>query len=72
MSANPENFMPRFKIDDRVTVSFPGIFRDEEGFVKQVIGHHGDHVYRYRVRFANGKSSTFFEFELKESGAERP
>jgi len=70
MSANLRNSLPRFQIDDRVTVSFPGMFRDQEGFVKQVIGHKGDYVYRYRVRFADGKSAVFFEFELKEPAAE--
>jgi len=39
--------------------------------VKQVIGHKGDYVYRYRVRFADGKTAIFFEFELTASEADR-
>ena len=71
MSANSQTFITHFQVDDRVTVAFPGMFRDQEGFVKQVIGHKGDYVYRYRVRFADGKTAIFFEFELTASEADR-
>ena len=66
MSANPETFIPRLHVDDRVTVTFPGMFRGKDGCVIQVTGHRGDHVYRYRVRFADGQTAMFFEFELRK------
>ena len=52
-----------------MTVAFPGMFHGKEGCVIQVIEHKGDHVYRYRVRFADEKTAMFFEFELRKAAA---
>ena len=68
----PENFIsasrptgPRFKVGDRVTVVTPGIHRDKHGIVVETIQPKaGDFVYRYRVRFQDGSSGSFFGFEL--------
>ena len=69
MSANSQTFIAHFQVDDRVTVAFPGMFHGKEGCVIQVIEHKGDHVYRYRVRFADEKTAMFFEFELRKAAA---
>ena len=56
---------PRFVLGDRVVVVGPGIYRDKWGFVMEVNEGSGDFVYRYRVRFKDGTSGTFFGFELE-------
>ena len=55
---------PRFKIGDGVVITGPGLHRDKYGFVMEIVEPSGDFVYRYRVRFADGTSATFFGFEL--------
>jgi len=56
----------RFKVGDPVVVTGPGVHRNKNGFVMQVIEPSaGDFVYRYRVRFPDGTSVTFFGFELE-------
>ena len=57
---------PRFKAGDHIAVTGPGIHRDKDGLVIEIIEpRSGDLVYRYRVRFADGKLATFFGFELE-------
>ena len=62
-ASNPRN--PQFKVSDPVIVVGPGVSLDKAGFVMEVIKPTtGDFVYRYRVRFTDGASATFFGFEL--------
>lgn len=57
----------RYKVGDPVVVTGPGLHREKHGFVMEVIEPStGDFVYRYRVRFPDGTSVTFFGFELKD------
>jgi hypothetical protein len=57
----------RFKVGDPVIITGPGLHRGKHGFIMQVIEPSaGDFVYRYRVRFPDGTSVTFFGFELKD------
>jgi len=56
--------VPRFKIGDGVVIICPGTYHYKYGFVMEIVEPSGDFVYRYRVRFADGTSSTFFGFEL--------
>jgi hypothetical protein len=65
MSSNPNDAAPRFQIGDVVRVTLAGPYRDKQGIITQIIGHNGDYVYRYRVRFADGNAATMFGFELK-------
>jgi hypothetical protein len=56
---------PKFKAGDTVIVTGPGHYRDKEGVVTGVIKPTaGDNVHRYRVRFSDRTSATFFGFEL--------
>jgi hypothetical protein len=55
---------PQFRVDDKVIVVSPVSDKGKQGLVIQVIGHTGDFVYRYDVRFADGTSKRFFGFEI--------
>ena len=57
---------PRFNLGNRVIVTVPGVHRDRNGVVVEVIQPSSGDVYRYRVRFTDGTDTTFFGFELKE------
>jgi hypothetical protein len=56
---------PRFVLDEQVVVIGLGEHRDRHGVVTEVLQPRaGDFVYRYRIRFTDGTSATFFGFEL--------
>jgi len=61
MMANPDN-MPRFRVTDRVTVTVPCSYRGKQGLVELV--QQRNHHCRYRVRFPDGNTAIFAEFEL--------
>ena len=64
--SKPSQPKPRFTVGDQIVVTSPGIHRDKDGLVIEVIEpRSGDLVYRYRVRFTDGKATTFFGFELE-------
>lgn len=58
----------RFKQGDRVRVIRPGadLYPDTTGIVASVTS--ADNVYRYVVEFQDGRSETFFGFELRPEG----
>lgn len=59
---------PRFQVGDQVQAIGPGnAHRGKRGVVVEVIGPAADLVYRYRVRFLDGTSETFFGFELQSA-----
>jgi hypothetical protein len=65
MTTSFESRKPRFTIGEKVRVIGPGLHRDKHGLITEVVNPSaGDFVYRYRVRFANSLSATFFGFEL--------
>ena len=68
MTKSFQSRKPRFKMGDHVRVIGPGLYRDKNGFVIEIVEPStGDFVYRYRVRFTDdGASATFFGFELEE------
>jgi hypothetical protein len=56
----------RFHVGDQVKAVGPSARRrDESGYVTEIVGPPGDAIYRYRVRFSDGTSETFFGFELE-------
>jgi hypothetical protein len=55
---------PQFKIGDRIIVIGPGANKGKQGVVVQVIGHTGDYVYRYDIRFDDSTSGRCFGFEI--------
>jgi hypothetical protein len=55
---------PQFKVGDHVIVIGPGIDKGKEGVVIEVIGHTGDFVYRYSIRFSEGTTRRYFGFEI--------
>ena len=57
--------VPQFKEGDKVIVVSPGIEKGEHGVVIQVVGHVGDYVFRYDVRFADGTAKRYFGFEIE-------
>ena len=62
----PASRSPRFKIGDQVHTIGPGnINRGKRGVVVEIIGPGADRIYRYRVRFLDGTTETFFGFELQ-------
>jgi hypothetical protein len=63
MSAVPDN-LPRFRVGDRVKVTFPSIYRGEHGVVMEVITNGVDQAYSYRVQFPDWETATFSEFDL--------
>ena len=70
----PQPRKPRFNPGDPVIVTGPSVYRNRRGFVAEVIEPRaGDFVYRYRVRFSDSSSETFFGFELQseDSAADR-
>jgi len=63
---------PRFKLGQAIKVAAPGIHTGKRGVLAEIIEPKaGDYVYRYRVRFSDSSSGTFFGFEL-ESCEEQP
>ena len=56
---------PIFKLGDRVVVTVPGVHRDRHGGVTEIVKPRAGDVYRYRVRFTDGTTATFFGFELE-------
>jgi hypothetical protein len=55
----------RFNVGDRVQIVGPGDHRGKRGLVTEVVeANTGDFVCRYRVRFLDGGSGTFFGFEF--------
>ena len=63
MSAIPDN-LPRFRVGDRVRITFPSIYRGEQGVVMEVVEHGGSHTHSYRVQFPDWDTETFSEFDL--------
>jgi hypothetical protein len=57
---------PHLKLGDQVEIIVPGVHRDRRGMVMEVIAPHVGNVYRYRVRFTDGTTATFFGFELQK------
>jgi len=56
----------RFRVGDQVRAVGPSVRRrDDTGYVTEIVGPPGDAIYRYRVRFSDGASETFFGFELE-------
>jgi hypothetical protein len=55
---------PQFAVDDKVMIVSPGVNKEKQGTVIQVIGHAGDFVYRYDILFADGTSKRYFSFEM--------
>ena len=56
----------RFQVGDQVRAVGPSAHRrNESGYVSEIVGPPGDAIYRYRVRFSDGASETFFGFELE-------
>lgn len=66
MTSLPSPPAPRFKVGDQVDVVGPGGHRGKEGVLTEVVATSGGYVYRYRVRFPDGSSASFFGFELSE------
>jgi hypothetical protein len=64
MSALPDNLPPRFRVGDRVRVTFPSIYRGEQGVVMEVVANGADPAYSYRVQFPDWETATFSEFDL--------
>jgi hypothetical protein len=62
---SPDIPKPRFQLADRVVVTGPVRNRGKRGLVMELVQKPGDAVVRYRVRFADGTSATFFGFELE-------
>jgi hypothetical protein len=57
--------LPKFKVSDYVAVTGPSPYRDKVGVVTEVLQPTaGDYGYKYRVRFRDRTSATFFGFEL--------
>ena len=64
---------PLFKVGQTTKVSTPGIHTGKRGVLTEIIQPKGgDYVYRYRVRFPDGNSGTFFGFELELSEEQPP
>jgi hypothetical protein len=58
---------PRLELGDHVVVTVAGVHRQREGVVMEVIQPRVGDVYRYKVRFPDGTTATFFGFELSNS-----
>ena len=57
---------PQYNVGEQVQVVGPSDHRGKSGVVVRVVPPKaGDFVYRYRVRFSDGTSDTFFRFELE-------
>jgi len=56
---------PRFRIGQHVRVIGPSIDRDRQGIVSEIAEGRLDYVHRYKIAFSDGKSKTFFGFELE-------
>jgi len=59
---------PRFQVGDRVRVVWPTERQTTLpvlGTVTEILGSVPQPVYRYRVKFPDGTSETFFGFELE-------
>jgi len=56
---------PRFKVGDQIILVGPGYHNGMYGEVAGVIESSFDQIYRYCVRFSDGRSATFFGFELQ-------
>jgi hypothetical protein len=52
-------------LGDGVLVTVPGMYRERPGMVVEVIQPRSGDVYRYRVRFTDGTTASFFGFELE-------
>jgi hypothetical protein len=64
---------PRFTVGQTTKVATPGIHTGKRGVLAEIIQPRaGDYVYRYRVRFPDGSSGTFFGFELEVSDEQSP
>ena len=55
---------PQFKVGDHVVVVGPGIDKGKRGVIIEVIGHTGDYVYRYDIRFKDETRGRYFGFEI--------
>jgi hypothetical protein len=51
-------------VGDQVKIVIPGLDKGKQGLVIQLIGHAGDFVYRYEVRFGDGTTKRYFGFEI--------
>jgi hypothetical protein len=58
---------PRFQLRDHVLVTVAGIHRNRPAVVVEVIQPRAGDVYRYKVRFPDGTTATFFGFELNDT-----
>ncbi len=56
---------PRFKIGQHVRVIGPSADRGRQGIVSEIAEGRLDYVHRYKIAFSDGKSKTFFGFELE-------
>jgi len=63
-SETPSNRIPHFGVGDQVRIVIPGLDKGKQGKIIQLIGHAGDFVYRYEVRFADGTTKRYFGFEI--------
>ena len=55
---------PRFKVGDQIILVGPGYHNGMYGEVAGVIESSFDQIYRYCVRFSDGRSAPFFSYEL--------
>jgi len=60
----PANRTPQFGVGDQVRILIPGLDKGKQGMVIELIGHAGDFVYRYEVRFGDGTTKRYFGFEI--------
>jgi hypothetical protein len=51
-------------LGDRIVVTVTGTHRNRQGLVIEVIAPRSGDIYRYRARFRNSTTATFFGFEL--------
>jgi hypothetical protein len=56
---------PRFTIGDQIILVSPGFHSGQQGNVIGIIESAADHLYRYHIRFSDGRSATFFAFDLQ-------
>jgi hypothetical protein len=70
MSEVPLPRQPRFKVGDRVHAIGPtvGLRAYKTGTVTEILGLNENAIFRYRVRFEDETSDTFFGFELELNG----
>jgi hypothetical protein len=55
---------PRFNLGDHIVVTVSGMHRNRQGSVIEIIAPRAGDIYRYRARFKNKTTATFYGFEL--------